>query len=337
MKARIKLYAITAILSLASVIAYADIGTLSMDILKVPSGLRSQAMGGAYTALSDDLEAIDVNPAGLAMIEGNDLLFIQDIYVQGIIYDSLYYAHGIGDAGTFGAAFKYLNGGTIQQTTETSGGLYAGEGPSISAMGFMGALAYGLNVSKLSYSDFTKNLTAGADLKISGETIGSFYSDIAFSLDLGAVYTIVMEEADFMSNRGEFVWNKSGIGVTIKNLGTSFGAGLTPLALAAGAYTQMLNLGVQNDRVRLALDTEYNLDNGMNIKAGIEYLQLMGDYNACVRLGYNMNPAERQASGLSFGGGVGMKFGQSQMNIDYVFLPYGELGASQKIGLYLKF
>jgi hypothetical protein len=322
---------------IACATAFAGVGTSAMDILKVPVGLRSQAMGGAYTAISDDLEAIDVNPAGLTFIEGNDLLFIQDIFLQGIIYDSLYYAHGAGDAGTYGGSFKFLSGGSIQQTNETSAGTYAGEGPSVSASDFLGAFAYGVNFGKISYNDFTKNLNAGADLKVSGESIGKDYSNFAVSFDLGAIYTLVIEESDFMSNRGEFVWNKAGFGLAFKNLGTSFGAGLTPISMDGGAYIQMLNLWVTNNRVRVSMDTEYNIDNGINLKTGLEYMQLLGDYTAALRLGGNLNPADRMASGLSFGGGIGMKINGMVSSIDYVFMPYGELGASQKIGLYLKF
>jgi hypothetical protein len=328
--------ALLAITVLFASAVFAGVGTYSMDILKVPSGLKSQAMGGAYTAISDDLEALDVNPAGLAFIEGNDLLFIQDLYLQGVIYDSFYFAHGLGDAGTLGASLKYLSGGSIQQTTENTGGFYAGTGSSVSAMDFLASFAYGINASKFAYSNFTKNLDVGANLKITGEMIGSGYSNFGVSLDLGAVYTVIIEEADFMSNRGEFIWNKAGYGITIRNLGTS-GSGLTPLAIAGGAYTQMLNLGVSNNRVRFSADLEYNMDNGFNVKTGAEYMQLFGDYNAALRLGYNMNPADRIASGLSFGGGIGMKVNATLFSLDYVFMPYGDLGASQKIGLYLKF
>ncbi len=324
-------------LALMPAVITAGAGTSSMDVLKVPSGLKSQAMGGAYAGLSDDLEAIETNAAGLGFIEGNDILFIQDLYLDGVLYDSLYYARGMGDAGTIGFAGKYLNGGTITEALEAPGGGYGGEGNSVSAADFSGVVAYGCNIGKFAYSDFTKNLNAGAAIKFSGEMIGKDYGNFSASVDLGAIYTVIIEDADFMSNRGEFVWNKAGFGLSFRNLGASIAAGITPISIAAGAYTQLLNVFSGNNRVRIAADADYNMDNGINIKAGLEYMHLLGDYTLALRTGGNINPADRLASGMSFGGGVGMKAGGATYSIDYVFMPYSELGSSQKIGLYISF
>ncbi len=44
------------------------IGTTSADFLNLPIGARAAAMGGAYTAISEDASGIFWNPAGLVQI-----------------------------------------------------------------------------------------------------------------------------------------------------------------------------------------------------------------------------------------------------------------------------
>ena len=316
---------------------FAGAGAGAIDILKVPAGAKTQSMGGAYTAISDDLEAFDVNPAGLAQISGNDILFVHDLYLDGIFFDSLYYAYGTGDGGTYGASFKYLSGGSITQTNETAAGTYAGEGPSVSAFDFSAAFGYGINLSKLMYNDFTKNLNTGAVLRFSGESIGPEYLNMGISVDLGAEYTIILEDADFMTNRGETIWNKIGIGFAARNIGTSFSAGLTPMTFALGAYTQILDLFGSTNRMRVSFDLDYSTANSVNICAGLEHLQMLGDFSFALRAGGNYSPAERLGSGLGLGAGLGFRMGQVKYALDYVFMPFSEFGSSQKIGLYIKF
>lgn len=327
---------LTGIMFTASLL-FAGVGEGAIDILKVPSGVKTQSMGGAYTAVSDDLEALDINPAGLAKIAGNEILFIHDLYLDGIFFDSLYYAHGMGETGTFGVSLKFLSGGSITQTNETIGGTYAGEGGDVSAMDFSGAIGYGINTGKISYGDFTKNLDAGAVMRFSGESIGNDYSNMAVSADLGAVYTIVLEEADFMTNRGETIWNKIGIGLAARNLGTSFGAGITPMDFALGAYTQILNLFAATNRMRISADIDYSLADSVNIRGGLEYLHMFGDLSMAIRAGGNFNPEDRLGSGVSVGAGFGMRAGEVKYALDYVFIPFSDFGSSQKIGLYIKF
>ncbi|MGD0566723.1 MAG: hypothetical protein ABSA34_05240 [Candidatus Goldiibacteriota bacterium] len=315
----------------------ADAGQGSIDLLKVPSGIKSQAMAGAYNSISDDLEAFDMNPAGLSTIDTNDMLFIQDLYLMGMFYDSFYYAHGT-EFGTVGAVVKYLNGGSIIKTNETAMGTYGGEGPSVSASDFLAGAGYGVKLSKLFYNDFTKNVEAGATIKFSGENIGPDYSDMALSADLGGIYNIVLEEADFMENRGETIWNKISLGFDIRNLGISFSNGMTPLIVAAGASTQVLNLFGLSNRFRYSLDADVSVADSLNIRTGFEYTHNFGDFNVSLRAGYDFNPATRLYSGLAGGAGIGFRNGQNTMySLDYVYSPYGELGNSQKIGIYLRF
>ncbi len=88
-------------------------GTTSIDILKLPLGARSQSMGGAYTALPYNMEAMDINPAGLGFMEKNEVMSIVDFYLEDIFFSGVYYGHNMGKTGTLGVTLKYLSAGTI--------------------------------------------------------------------------------------------------------------------------------------------------------------------------------------------------------------------------------
>jgi hypothetical protein len=333
-----KRFAVVITAIIVAVNAYAGVGTASMDILKVPSGIKAQAMGGAYTAACDNLEALDFNPAGLAFITHQDLMFVHDMYLQSVFYDSAYYAVALEGAGTLGFTGKFLSAGTVPETTETSVGTYGGTtGQQVGGADFLGGAAYAINMSKIAFSDFTKHLNVGAELNFSGEMLGKNYSNFGLSGDIGAIYNVMIEEEDFLSNRGQPMWNKAGLGLALKNLGTSFGASVTPITAAFGAYTQFLNVGFTGSRIRGSVDADYDIDNGINLKAGFEYMQFVSNYSFAFRAGGNFNPARSLASGFALGGGMGIKLNSIMYTIDYVFMPFGDLGTSNKFGLYIQF
>ena len=83
-------------------------GTASIDVLKVPTGIKAQAMGGAYIGLAEGLDAMDINPAGISFISKNEILFVHDVYFQDTFFDSIYYGRGMGESGSFAVSLKYL-------------------------------------------------------------------------------------------------------------------------------------------------------------------------------------------------------------------------------------
>ena len=330
---------ITALVVMTAIsLIYAGPGTGAIDILKVPAGIVSQSMGGAYTALCDDTDALDINPAGLGLMSTREVSFIHDLYFEDVFFDSGYYEQALEGAGTIGAAFKYLSGGKITQTNENVNGTYAGQGASVGSYDYLFGVAYGTSLDKFTKSEAAKNIDLGMELKVSGESLGNSYSNTGITADIGAIYTIALQEADFMENRGEMIWNKVGFGIAFRNLGTSFENGITPLSINLGAYSQWKNMLVENNRVRLSMDTGYGLSYGADVKVGVEYLQAVStNYNFALRAGENLDFVDRTASGLSLGAGFSMKAGEISYGLDYVFIPYGVLGNNNKIGLSVLF
>lgn len=316
---------------------FSGVGTTSIDILKVPAGIKSQGMGGAYVAGGNDIEALDYNPAGLKSIKGKEILFIHDIYLQDIFYDSIFYGQNMDELGVIGVGIKYLNSGSIIEKKENATGNYEGEGGSFSAFDYLLEVGYGMDFEKMVYNEFTKDLNIGATLKISGESLCNEYSNFGLSIDIGAIYDVIITEEDFLSNRGEFLWNKAGAGIVFKNLGTSFNGNITPISFVLGGYTQFLNCFTQGNKIKLNMDLDYNIAESLSIKGGIEYNHKISDFIFAIRTGGNFSLKERMATGINFGGGFGMKSGDINYELNYVMIPYGELGSNHKIGLYIIF
>ncbi len=200
-------------------------------------------------------------------------------------------------------------------------------------------MGYGVGLGEFVYNDFTKGVKIGVNLKISGENLEAEddYANTAVSADIGAIYTAVITAEDFMANRGEFKLNKAGVGIVLRNAGASFNGGMTPLTIGAGGYLQMLHAGVKNNRVRISADIDYSSANSINIRGGAEYTQDFRAVNFSLRAGGNFSPSDRLASGFALGGGIGVLSGDMNYKIDYVFMPFVEIGSSHKMGFSVNF
>ena len=82
------------------------------SFLNVGVGARGLAMGGAYTAMADDADAIYWNPAGLAQVAGHEFQVSDAELTQSTREDFFSYAQTAG-FGTFAVAGTYFDDGTL--------------------------------------------------------------------------------------------------------------------------------------------------------------------------------------------------------------------------------
>ena len=152
-------------------------------------GAKSMAMGGAYAALSDDVDGALVNPAGISMIEDQQIAATMAALYMGLSDDSFISQNVVGYAykyswiGTLGAVWKRL----------AAGNLYS---ENILALSFGRFSSLYLTKSD---KERRKNFSYGATLKFmswdSAPTVGSdgrIIEDLpgwrGFSFDVGLVF-----------------------------------------------------------------------------------------------------------------------------------------------------
>ena len=82
-------------------------GASSLDFLNLDANARAVALGGAYTALASDANALLYNPAGLGGLKTHEATLMHNEYVQGLTQE---YA-GVATRQGFGGALNYLRFG----------------------------------------------------------------------------------------------------------------------------------------------------------------------------------------------------------------------------------
>jgi hypothetical protein len=78
-------------------LALEKIGTTSMQVLKIPVGVRGIGMGNAMSGLVDDASAVWWNPGALTEVTGNDAQITQINLPADIQLNSIVWAHRMGD------------------------------------------------------------------------------------------------------------------------------------------------------------------------------------------------------------------------------------------------
>src|SRR3989339_1181283 len=80
----------------------------SFSFLSAGAGARATAMGGAFTALSDDASALYWNPAGLAQLREPELLVVHNESFESIRHDAALFAQPLRRRGVFAAGLYGL-------------------------------------------------------------------------------------------------------------------------------------------------------------------------------------------------------------------------------------
>jgi hypothetical protein len=315
------------------------VGTTAAQFLGIGMGGRAVGMGGAFTAISDDINALYWNPAGIA---GSSRLQL-GINRASWLVDTRFIWAGItipaGIAGTFGVAVTSLDYGTFDVTTMAR---EDGTGETFTAAD----LAVQLTWARM----LTDRFSVGLTMKYINQTIYTAAAN-GFAIDAG-----------FLFNTG-LLPNGLKIGASVSNFGTSMrmrGAALTvdydqtrgrqagvngntPAELRGDEFNIPLNyrLGVSYDLVRnpqnrftLAADALSPNDNTQTINLGTEYawkdvVFFRGGYNALLE-----SDAEK---GWTLGAGLRYNIGFAIFRFDYTYQRFGRLNDPQWLAIGLDF
>ena len=270
-------------------------GADPFNFLFLDAGARPVALGGAYTALARDANALLYNPAGLGEIKEHQVVFMHNMYFQEISQDYLSYASPQG----WGLSFNYLGFGSVRRTTVSN--------PTGAGLGKVGmsdmALCAGYGAS------IATNFVAGAGGKYVSESVAGV-AGRGFGLDLGLLYFPPgLEKAVF--------------GAAVQNIGpdVKFQSAdeKMPLNLRLGGTYGFKVLGRAS-----SLSADVTKARGEDMLAAFG-LETMAGRAIALRFGYSA----RNAAGPGIS--VGLGYARQNLAFDYAFVPFGDLGAAHRL------
>jgi len=280
----------------------ADKGTSGAQFLKIGIGARAVGMGEAYAGMEGDINSIYWNPAGLSNINALQTSFSHTKWFQNINYENLMVGYPFG-FGVMALGINYLSTDAIDK--------YRIKDDSYEKAGSYKASDTELTVA---FAKEVKNIPVGANLKFISSSIDD-ESASAFALDFGGIYRL----------------NRLNLGLAIQNLGMGMKfrneSDPLPLNIKFGGVYKL------SRRFITALDFNFPNDSDFRINAGVEYGRKYGKaMDIMARLGYKTNSDFNAIDGLSIG--FGMKYRTFELN--YVWAPYGDLGATHRISFTYK-
>ncbi|MFH2201545.1 MAG: PorV/PorQ family protein [Elusimicrobiota bacterium] len=276
--------------------AHAGTAEKAFSFLALDAGARPAALGGAYAAHATGPGALRYNPAGLAGAQAHEAAFSDNRHFQGVSHQYAVFAHRRGWA----AGVEHLSAADIPRTTISQPNETLGD--------------FGLRDVALSAGygrSVIDGVEAGIALKYLRETIDDVAAG-AYAADLG-VRCAVPRIAGLT------------LGAAVQNLGPAVrfeGAEeALPTQLRAGAAYSVRAVRLQH---LLALDVTQRTGRGPDVHFGIETLIARRMH---VRFGFT--------SRGDVGPGIRVGFGWNvhRYSIDYAFIPAGDLGASHRLSL----
>jgi len=292
--------------------AHAGVGTEGASFLNIPVGAGPAALGGAYTALADDVYAPTFNPGGLGAVQSNQFSAQHLSYLDSNHYEYFSFVHPMDrspscsaqsfcPSGSLGGSIQYFGSGDMT-ATNTSGQATGSFSSHFAAYN----LSYGHTVGqKLS-------------LGITGKLINAKIDDVsanAYAVDLGSMYK---------------VRENLTLAATLTNLGTkltflSEGDSLPLSAHFGAAYRP-------NNSLQLTAEGIYRKTGLASGHAGVEWRPMP---MIALRGGYRTDTTKGLSPMAGLTTGIGLEvWGQE---LSYAWLPLGELGNTQYLSLLVRF
>ena len=290
---------ILAALAAGNARAQSAAGADAFDFLRLDANARAVGLGGAYTALANDSNALLYNPAGLGRLRSSEATLMHNQYALGVAQQYI----GVALKNGIGAQFNYATLGDVPRTTISQP---AGSGSKLNVSDTSLGVGYGRAL--------TPDLAIGGGLKYISESLGDATAN-GYALDLGVLLRVQdvkgLTLGGSLLNLGpavKFASNKEKLPTTIR-LGSAYA------------------LRLSRQEVTLAFDITKSLLDKVRLGLGAETLI---DEQFAVRAGFNT----RQDAGIGLSFGLGWK--GPRLGADYAFVPMGELGTAHRISFTLR-
>lgn len=279
------------------------LGAETAAFLDIGVGARALGMGGAYTALADDANALYWNPSGLAKLEKREFTASHAELFESTRLDFLAYAHPTSQ-GTFAAGLTYLSQGKLEGRDS------------------LGRRTEGYDASDAALSlGYARKL----DVVELGATVKYLQSHIAGTQAQGVA-------ADVGAKRA---FDRVIVGAALRNLGPGLKyqdqRNDLPLRLALGAAYRF-----EGGHAAAAEAVNGPRGAGTDASFGGEFQAFKSVF---LRGGYTTRTAITGGSGFDVARGLtlGLGFRNEKWSLDYAVLPSGELGRSHRFSFGARF
>lgn len=336
MKILFKLFSLLAVLTcLCFSQTVSKTGTTAGQFLKIGIGARALAMGGAYSAVSDDATALYWNPAGLSSLKKNEILLDHQDWILDVDLDFIGATYKT-PFGTIGAAIGAMYMGEMEVTTTHSP---EGTGEKFNAGSIMSQLTFSKSL--------TDRFSFGITTKLIRESIYNSKAN-GIAIDLGTLYktqisglTMGMSISNYgtkMKMEGRDLLLQTEVDPSLEsdpiNINANFATDAfeLPLIFRFGlAYKKSLK---NNLTFLIAADALHPNDNTESINLGSELS--FKDF-VFLRSGLANLYQRDNISGVSIGCGIKLKLSNSFYYIDYTYMEMGALGNPKKLTLTTSF
>ena len=282
---------------------FAGAGTDSLNFLKVKPSARGASIGDGFVAVSDDVNAVFFNPAGLTQISDMEFSLMHMVYMAETSYEYTAFAMPVGEDIRLGAYVVYLNYGSIARTTEDGSGNYIASTSTYSPSDL--AVAFSI-ASKLG-----SDLSVGLNIKYACESLDTL-SITGIMADVGLLTEIEgVKVGASVYNLGTVSADRAPTGVRVGGSSKFMAMTDNDLTLAAG-----INYILASAKISGSLGGEWKYDN---------FLFLRGSYSLMT-----------DADSLNLGVGVKQDLGGLIGEVAYNFSLLGDLGSAHRISVGVK-
>ncbi|MCG3203433.1 MAG: hypothetical protein KCHDKBKB_00092 [Elusimicrobia bacterium] len=279
-------------------------GTAGAQFLKIGAGPRPTALGDSFVAVSEDVNAVYFNPAGIATSSRPEFTAMHTQWIADTSYDFGAFSYPT-NHGAFAISASTLKVEDLQRrgTDETRNG-------SFEAMDSAYALTYGHHFAPL--------LSLGVTGRMIRQSIDTTSAN-TWAADVGVMKRLRSRPVS--------------LGLAVRHLGGSikFRNESDPLPTTVdGGFAATFF----REKLMVTADGRWFRDNDPGFGAGVEYRRSLGEKNRlALRGGYNSQATASDGAGLTMG--AGLSFGRAEFS--FAWVPFADLGNTYRFGLHIRF
>ncbi|MCU7490583.1 MAG: PorV/PorQ family protein [Ignavibacteria bacterium] len=314
------------------------VGTTAAQFLKIGPGARAIGMGGAYTAVSNDIYSTYWNPAGIANSEGSgQVAFNHTQWLANVSYD---YAAGSINLPEVGTMFVTLTSLGVPEEKVRTFENPEGDGRYWDA----GSLELGFGFAR----KLTDRFSIGFQAKYIKESIWNSSAN-GFALDVGTYYITPFNDLVIGASISNFGSKMQLDGRDIQfnmdpNSDGNTGPNNIPAKYEMQGYDIPLNfkIGLSMDviktryiRLKTAVDATHPNDNTEYVNAGAEFAY---DETFFLRGGYKSLFLTDSEQSFTLGAGINYEVTPGfKIQVNYAYADFGRLKNIQYIDLGISF